>query len=76
MWRDHIVEEVRKIRDRHAAAFNYDLDAIFQDVKRQEKKSRKKFIALSAKQTEPVLKKTKSLHAAKPFKGSGATRNY
>ena len=28
MWRDSLVAEVRKIRDRHAAAFNYDLDAI------------------------------------------------
>ena len=37
MWRDSIVAEVRKIRGRHAAAFNYDLDAIFQDLKKQEK---------------------------------------
>ena len=53
MWRDSIVAEVRKIRDRHAAAFNYDLDAIFQDLKKQEKKSRRKFIALPSKQAAP-----------------------
>ena len=39
MWEDPIVAEVRKIRDRHAAAFNYDLDAIFQDLKKQEKRA-------------------------------------
>ena len=53
MWRDSIVAEVRKIRDRHAAAFNYDLDAICQDLKKQEKKSRRKFIALPSKQATP-----------------------
>jgi hypothetical protein len=53
MWQDHIVAEVRKIRDRHAASFNYDLDAIFQDLKKQEKKSRRKFIALPSKQALP-----------------------
>lgn len=31
-----IVEEVRRIRDEHAAKFDYDLDAIFADLKRLE----------------------------------------
>ena len=34
---DPIVEEIRSIRDEHAAGFNYDLDAIFDDIKRGEK---------------------------------------
>jgi hypothetical protein len=34
---DPIVDEVRRVRDAHAARFNYDLDAIFQDVKEREK---------------------------------------
>jgi hypothetical protein len=33
---DPIVEEIRKIRDEHAARFNYDIDAIFEDIKRSE----------------------------------------
>lgn len=33
---DHIVEEVRRFRDEHAAQFNYDLDAIVADLKRSE----------------------------------------
>lgn len=37
MLNDPIVEEIRKIRDEHAARFNYDLDAIFDDIKKSEK---------------------------------------
>ena len=33
---DHIVEEVRRIREEHAAQFNYDLDAIVEDLRRSE----------------------------------------
>ncbi len=31
---DPIVEEVRRIREEHAALFNYDIDAIFADFQR------------------------------------------
>ncbi len=34
---DPIVDEVRRVRAAHAARFNYDLDAIFQDIKEREK---------------------------------------
>lgn len=33
---DEIVEEVRANREAHAAKFNYDLRAIFEDLKRSE----------------------------------------
>ena len=36
---DPIVEEVRKIRQAHAAKFNYDLAAICADLKNKEKDS-------------------------------------
>jgi hypothetical protein len=36
---DPIVEEVRRIRDAHAARFNYDPDAIFSDIKERERLS-------------------------------------
>ena len=41
---DPIVDEVRRIRDAHAARFNYDLDAIFRDIKERERKSGHKFV--------------------------------
>lgn len=44
MWKDEIVEEIRKIRDAHAKKFNYDLDAIYEDLKKAEKRSGLKFV--------------------------------
>ena len=37
MKKDPIVEEVREIRDAHAAKFNYDLKAICKDLKTKER---------------------------------------
>ena len=48
---DPIVDEVRRIRDAHAARFNYDLDAIFRDLKEREKKSGLRFIGGVARQS-------------------------
>ena len=50
---DPIVDEVRRIRDAHSARFNYDLDAIFQDIKASEKKSGLKFVDGVARQSMP-----------------------
>ena len=44
---DPIVDEVRRVREAHAARFNYDLDAIFRDIKEQEKKSGRKFVSFA-----------------------------
>ena len=45
MWIDPIVEELRKIREEHAAKFNFDLDAIYRYPKEQEKQSGRKMIS-------------------------------
>jgi len=50
---DPIVDEVRRIRDAHAARFNYDLDAIYQDIKEQERKSKLKFVPPPTDRVEP-----------------------
>lgn len=50
---DPIVDEVRRVRDGYAAGFNYDLDAIFQDIKEREKKSGLKFVQGIARQPVP-----------------------
>ena len=49
---DPIVDEVRRIRDEHAAMFNYDLDAIFRDIKAQEKQSGLKFVTYPPRRPE------------------------
>ncbi len=50
---DPIVDEVRRVRDAHAARFNYDLDAIFRDIKEQEKKSGRTFVSFTPRRVEP-----------------------
>ena len=44
---DPIVDEVRRIRDAHAAKFNYDLKAIFRDIKEQEKLSGRTYVSFA-----------------------------
>lgn len=50
---DPIVDEVRRVRDAHAARFNYDLDAIFRDIKEQERNSGRKFVSFDPVKAEP-----------------------
>jgi hypothetical protein len=50
---DPIVDEVRRVRDAHAAMFNYDLEAIFRDIKEQEKKSGLNFVSYPPRRTGP-----------------------
>jgi len=52
------VEEVRKVRTAHAKKFNYDLEAIVADLKKQQKASKRKFVTLPPKKPA-VLPKTK-----------------
>lgn len=42
--KDEIVEQVRKVREEHAAKFNYDLATIFDDLKQQEGRDGRKTI--------------------------------
>jgi hypothetical protein len=50
---DPIVDEVRRIRDAHAAKFNYDPDAIFLDIKEQEKRSGRKYVSFAEEKVAP-----------------------
>lgn len=61
---DPIVDEVRRVRDAHAAQFNYDLDAIYRDIKEREKKSGHKFVAGVARPAVPNLGRQPTGHAA------------
>lgn len=44
-WTDPIVDEVRRARDAYAARFNYDLRAIWRDLKEQEQRSGRKVVS-------------------------------
>ncbi len=54
MWKDEIVEETRKAREEYAAKFNYDLEAILRDLKKQQEQSPEKLASLPAKQPEHI----------------------
>lgn len=49
MWKDEIVEEIYKIREKYANSFNYDLNAIFADLQKQQAESGRKVVKLSPK---------------------------
>lgn len=51
MWKDPIVEEVRKVRETHAAQFGFDLRAIYQALKEEEAASGRNYVSLPPKRT-------------------------
>lgn len=56
MWKDPIVEEVRRVRERHAAKHGYDLDAICKALKEEQRRSRRKVVSLPPKKPQPWAK--------------------
>ncbi len=60
MWEDPIVEEVRRIREEHAALFGYDLRAIYDDLKESERKSGRAIVSFPPKRLKEKRKETVS----------------
>ncbi len=54
MQEDPIVEEIRQTREAHSRQFNYDLKAIYQDLKEQEKTSNRQFVSYTPKKVSLV----------------------
>ena len=54
MFKDPIVEEVRAVRQKHAAQFKYDLRKIAEDLRMKEQQSGRKIVSFPPK---PVRKK-------------------
>ena len=49
MIQDQIVQEIRKYRKEHAEKYGNDLNKIFNALKKQEKKSKRKLVNLDPK---------------------------
>ncbi len=49
MWKDEIVEEIHQIREAYAKSLNYDLDAIFADLRKKQSESGREVVNLSRK---------------------------
>ncbi|WP_189524959.1 hypothetical protein [Nostoc sp. 'Peltigera membranacea cyanobiont' 232] len=50
MWKDEILEEIYKIREEHAKLFNYDLQAICDDLQKKQAVSGRRIISVPLKQ--------------------------
>ena len=53
-WQDPIVEEVRAIREAYAARFQYDLQAIYRDLKAQERQHGWQTVSFPPRPAKPV----------------------
>ncbi|MGK7902935.1 MAG: hypothetical protein AB4352_16300 [Hormoscilla sp.] len=49
MWKDEILEEIHKYREEYARSFNYDLKAIFEDLRKKENAHPEKLVELPIK---------------------------
>ena len=47
MWNDPIIEETRKLREQYAKKFNHDIDIIFEDIQKGQKKNKKKLFSFT-----------------------------
>ncbi len=54
MWQDPIVKKTRELRKLYASHFEYDADAIFDDILKRQDKSERKRVVLPAR--KPGLK--------------------
>lgn len=68
MERDPIVSEVRALREAYARTFNYDLRAIFRDLKEQENKSGRKIVLLAPRQLDAIELSSRSMKQDRPEK--------
>ena len=56
MWRDSIVEEIRRNRQVYAARFHHDIKAICRAAREQQKKSGHKIVSLPPRSVTTAMK--------------------
>ena len=49
MWKDPIVEQVRKVREEQAARFDFDIRAIIEDARKRQTKSKHRVVSFTVK---------------------------
>ena len=57
MWKDEIVEEVRRIREENAAKFNHDIDAIVADARARQLASGRKTVSFPPRKPKAFEKR-------------------
>ena len=58
MWNDPIVDELHRIRERHARQFGYDLRRMFEHLKQEQASSNRKVVSRPRKR-KSTLARTK-----------------
>lgn len=56
MWNDPVVEEIHRAREAHARKFNFNLEAIVEDLHRIERGMKTPPVSLPPKPVEPRRK--------------------
>ncbi len=56
---DPIVEEIHKIREEYAAEFDYDIDALFEDLNKKQAESNHKIVSFVKKENQEQTDKDK-----------------
>ena len=49
MWQDPMVRETRELREKYAAHFRHDPDAIFEDICRRQAENEEELVSLPAR---------------------------
>ena len=57
---DPIIAEVRAVRDKHAARFDYDIDAIFRDIRAMQETSGREYVQFPARRIFSGLEETET----------------
>lgn len=60
IWNDEIVDEVRRVRDEHAAKFNYDISAICADIRQKQADSNRRVVVVGEQQAKLELQSIKA----------------
>jgi len=68
MIEDSIVEEVRRIRDEYAKRFNYDIEAMFEDLRKREAESGREVVSFPPRAVEHPQRPTASSDEKEPAK--------
>ena len=55
-WCDPIVREVHAVRERRARAFNYDIEAMVDDLKRRQRESSRQVVSFPPKRVGEAWK--------------------
>ncbi len=54
MWKDEIVADIHRIREEYGAKFDHDIDAIYEDIRRQQTESDLEFASFPRKPPQNV----------------------